>query len=70
MKHRAQLDMFVSTPEERGPLAGLVVRLPIIAGAETTRRELDRRSARISLSCAARDVSDTVAGCRVQHINF
>jgi hypothetical protein len=28
MKHRAQLDMFVTTSEDRSPLAGLAVRLP------------------------------------------
>jgi hypothetical protein len=28
MRHRGQLDLFVTTPEERGPLAGLTVHLP------------------------------------------
>jgi hypothetical protein len=28
MKNRSQLDLFVVTPESRGPLAGLAVRLP------------------------------------------
>jgi hypothetical protein len=28
MKHRRQLDLFVTTPEARGPLVGLAVQLP------------------------------------------
>jgi hypothetical protein len=28
MKNRAQLDLFISTPESRGPLIGLTVKLP------------------------------------------